>query len=372
VFRLAKSKRKRDLSERFLRADRRLLLQNFVDVMARELPHLLQQLADAQTTHGALSLLCPIDFKVITKPPCGRDLTSPEQYDTRLDPPKVSRIDVDLRPIKSSSYDLACCTNDMRLVSYNILDGGEGRADPLAEVIEAQRPDIVSLIEADFPWALERIAHRLKTDYIHAPGKKGSVALLSRWPITESINHGLLRPKLTKSMLEAKVAGPDGRTLVFGALHFHAHALEKDEQVREAEVAEVLDVFAKYRQFNTPHVLMGDFNSNSPVQRIDPNAVKESTREEWQKNGGQIPRRVIQKLLGAGYIDTLHAVDAEKAATIGTFSTQHPGQRVDFIFSWGVDRSKLKSAWVEQDRLAKYASDHFPIGAEIEDDWATR
>src|SRR3954469_4201024 len=136
----------------------------------------------------------------------------------------------------------------MRLFSYNILDGGEGRADPLAEVIEAQRPDIVALIEADFPWALERIAARLKMDFIHAPGKKGSVALLSRWPITESVNYGLLRPKLTKCLLEAKVAGPDGRTLIFGVLHFHAHALDKDEQVREAEVAELLEVFAKYRQ----------------------------------------------------------------------------------------------------------------------------
>ena len=36
----------------------------------------------------------------------------------------------------------------MRIVRYNILDGGEGRADPLAEVIEAQRPDLVALVEA--------------------------------------------------------------------------------------------------------------------------------------------------------------------------------------------------------------------------------
>src|SRR5438046_3331481 len=135
----------------------------------------------------------------------------------------------------------------MRLVSYNILDGGEGRADPLAEVIEAQRRDIVALVEADFMWALERIAARLKMDFIHAPGKKSSVALLSRWPITASVNHGLLRPKLTKAMLEAEVATPDGPR-IFGVLHFHAHALESDEKVREGELGEVLDVFARYRK----------------------------------------------------------------------------------------------------------------------------
>ena len=46
----------------------------------------------------------------------------------------------------------------MRIVSYNIYNGGEGRADPLAEVIEAQRPDVVALLEADDPATLQHIA----------------------------------------------------------------------------------------------------------------------------------------------------------------------------------------------------------------------
>ncbi len=31
----------------------------------------------------------------------------------------------------------------------------------------------------------------------------------------------------------------------------------------------------------------------------------------------------------------------------------------------GLAPGRLKTAWVEQDRLAKYASDHFPIGLEL-------
>ena len=254
----------------------------------------------------------------------------------------------------------------MRLVSYNILDGGEGRADPLAEVIEAQRPDVIALIESDFMWALERIANRFKMDFIHAPGKKGSVALLSRWPIVETINHGPLREGLTRCLLQAKVVEPTGREWTFGVLHFHPHASDLDEKIREGELAEVLDVFAKHRADNIPHILMGDFNSNSPVQQINPMHCKESTHNDWTENGGKLPRRVIQKLLDAGYVDTLAAVDPQKAATMGTFSTQYPGQRVDYILTWGVNRSKIKSATIEQDRLAKYASDHFPVTAEIE------
>jgi endonuclease/exonuclease/phosphatase family metal-dependent hydrolase len=70
-------------------------------------------------------------------------------------------------------------------------------------------------------------------------------------------------------------------------------------------------------------------------------------------------------MLDSGYVDTLHAVRADYATTHGTFSTQQPGQRVDYIFTHGLKKSRLKDAWIEYDRLAKYASDHFPVGAEI-------
>src|SRR3954447_2035020 len=99
----------------------------------------------------------------------------------------------------------------MRVVSYNILDGGEGRADPLAEVIEANRPDVVALVEATDLSVVERIANRLKFDFVQAPGRKQSSALLTRYTIRESINHALLRPGLSKSLLEATIVDEGGR-----------------------------------------------------------------------------------------------------------------------------------------------------------------
>ena len=68
----------------------------------------------------------------------------------------------------------------MRVVSYNILDGGEGRADPLAEVIIAQKPDIVALVECDNVDVLNRIASRLSMDFAPAQGRKHATAILSR------------------------------------------------------------------------------------------------------------------------------------------------------------------------------------------------
>src|SRR5918995_1394205 len=135
----------------------------------------------------------------------------------------------------------------MRILTYNILDGGEGRADPLAEVIEAQRADVVALVEADDLTVIERIARRLKMDYVHAPGRKQASALLTRFSIRDSINHALLRDGLSKSLLEATVIDDGGDAWSFGVVHLHHYALESDEAEREREIAVLLDIFAPHR-----------------------------------------------------------------------------------------------------------------------------
>lgn len=256
----------------------------------------------------------------------------------------------------------------MRLVSYNILDGGEGRADPLAEVILAQRPDIVVLVEADDPTVVERVAHRTGMDFIRATGGKKGSAILSRWTISQSADHAsILQPREhLKSLLEATIIEPSGREWIIGAVHLTARATESAEQQREKETALLLERFWRYRDMNRPHILAGDFNANAPYQQIDPEKCKPATKEAWEANGGTIPRRVVQTLLNAGYVDSLHAFDEPQSQTAGSFSTQHPGQRVDYIFTHSIAATKIKQAWIEQDRLAKYASDHFPVGVEIE------
>lgn len=255
----------------------------------------------------------------------------------------------------------------MRLLSYNILDGGEGRADPLAEVVLAQRADIVAVVEADDAAVQRRIASRLNMDFVAGESKKHMAAIYSGWRIVESINHAALHRSLVGSCLEAKVIDPNGREWEIGVVHMPAGATEADESVRERELSTVLEIFAIHRREKRRHLLVGDFNSNAPVQNIKPEQCNPRIREEWNQNGGHIPRRVVQAILNAGYVDTLDATNPAQAAQQGTFSTQFPGQRVDYIFGFGFEKSQLRSAWIEQDRLAKYASDHFPVGVEIVD-----
>jgi endonuclease/exonuclease/phosphatase family metal-dependent hydrolase len=253
----------------------------------------------------------------------------------------------------------------MRIVSYNILEGGTGRADPIAEVILAQRSDIVCLVETQDPAVVERIASRLDMDFFRAGDERQSATILSRWTIRETIDHAARFDEISKSLLEATIVEPGGREWVMGVVHLHAGAYEDDERKRERELAVILEQFGRHRRASRPHLLAGDFNSNAPYQRIDPAKCKPSTRKAWEANGGQIPRRVVQRLLDAGYTDTLRAADEQSGATDVSFTTLHPGERVDYVFAFGFDQRAVSSAWIENDRLAKYASDHFPVGAEM-------
>lgn len=262
----------------------------------------------------------------------------------------------------------------MNLLSYNILDGGTSgrgtrdgpeRERLLWRVIPAA-VDVVALVEADDAGFVERLAGRLNMDFIHARGNSHAAALLSRLPILRTVNHARLRPELEKSLLEATVLDPELGELAIGVVHLHARAYEADEDVRERELDVVLDAFAGHRRRNAPHLLCGDFNANAPYQRIDPARCKPKTRAAWEAQGGSLPRRVVQRLLDAGYVDTLHQFDREAAETQGTFSTEFCGQRVDYVFAFGIEPACITDAGIVSSSHAREASDHFPVFVEIE------
>lgn len=280
----------------------------------------------------------------------------------------------------------------MRIVSYNILEGGIGRADPIAEVLLAQRADVIGLVEADDPAMLDRIAWRLGFDCIAGEGRKGrTAAILTRGRILESINHAarLLnagrqpgvadggeaetrrataarrasRAAPPRSFLEATVE-VDQRELTLAVVHTSAKASRRRERRRQRQIASVLEVLADRRAAGTAHVLIGDFNATAPVQELVRERIPPKNRKYFDRYG-DLPRAAIRSVLEAGYLDSLAEHDPAAARTAGTFTTLEPGQRVDYIFTFGLGRRQIASAWIETDRLATYASDHYPIGAQI-------
>lgn len=253
----------------------------------------------------------------------------------------------------------------MRITSYNILDGGTGRLDELAAVLERQRPDIVGLVEAEDADLVQALARRLEMDFIVSAGRKHASALLSRFTIEQTINHAVISERFSRSALEAAVVVPAMGTVPIAVVHLHSRAFEADERVREKEVAALLDVMAGHRERGVSHLLCGDFNADPPTQKIDLEKAKKKTREAFEANGGFIPRRSIQRLLDAGYIDTLRAARGDAADVMTSFTTDRPGQRVDHIFAWGIQLQHVRDAWIDQGELTEKASDHFPVGAEL-------
>ena len=250
-------------------------------------------------------------------------------------------------------------TSTFRVTTYNILDGGIGRADPIAEVLLAQRPDVVCLVEADDAEVRDRIAWRLGFDQIAATGRQGRTScLMTRGTILSSAN--LANKKSPRSLLACEVE-LDGFELGVAVAHFTGRASEERETEREREAASLLEAATAWRQKGVPHVLAGDFNSTAPDQKIDASRLPPKVLPHYEANGRSIPRRVIAKLLDAGYADAL-AVRNSDANTTATFTTRCPGMRLDYILTRGFD---VVAAAVEHDRLAKAASDHFPVTAEL-------
>jgi endonuclease/exonuclease/phosphatase family metal-dependent hydrolase len=62
----------------------------------------------------------------------------------------------------------------------------------------------------------------------------------------------------------------------------------------------------------------------------------------------------------------MYHCDPEAACTLGSFTTQHPGQRIDYVLAHSIEPDRIASAWIERNELAQAASDHFPVGVCIE------
>jgi len=257
----------------------------------------------------------------------------------------------------------------MRIMVYNILDGGTGRIDPIAEVIRAVDPDCVVVpeaVDAGDRAEFEKLAQRLGMDHFIAQSSRNAndaVGLLSRLKIVEATNLSPLDDRFTRAALRA-VVREGGRD--FGIIGVHLHSGERltDEAIRVAEIPAVLAAAQDWRSAGFPHVLAGDFNATSPQQIVDVPKLREKTRERIRDQNNIVSREAIRSVLTRGYVDS-HAIGRTPAEFGCSFTTSHPALRVDYVFvppelEAGVQRSEVVTH-----PLGKFASDHYPIVCEI-------
>ncbi|MHB0948470.1 MAG: endonuclease/exonuclease/phosphatase family protein [Gemmatimonadaceae bacterium] len=243
----------------------------------------------------------------------------------------------------------------MRLLSYNIKDGGRGREAAIAAVLRAVRPDLVLLQEASDPDAVARIAG--ESGMSHWGARRGhSNGFLSRIPLAD---HSWFTARGTRhSFLEVVLA--DGRTRCFG-LHLRAWFSKWVERQRVVEIRALLDAI---RSHDTGlHVVAGDFNALAPGAALDMSRMPGWIRGMISLSGGDIARTTIQAMADARYVDAWRAVhDGDEGLT---FPTWDPQVRLDYVFVPARARDRIAAVEIVRDGAAREASDHFPLLVEL-------
>lgn len=224
----------------------------------------------------------------------------------------------------------------MRLVTWNIWNGGGDRIEAIQRVLREQNADAVALQEANDRDAVERLASSLQMQAVYGEANSEfAVAWLSRLSITRSANHRL--PVLEKTLLEVEVAG---RRLF--ATHLSAGRTLAHEPRRIAEAEAIVA-----RLGAGGDVLVGDFNAVHPRDEIGSPPPDEELEH--------VSRRPIELLLEAGLVDSFRELHPDDPGW--TYVAWQPWARLDYVLT----RERPSSC----DVVESDASDHFALVADI-------
>jgi exodeoxyribonuclease-3 len=245
-----------------------------------------------------------------------------------------------------------------RLLTYNILRGGHGRIELIAEVINACAPDLVLLQEATDPANVERLAEATGMAEWRAFHKQ-SLGFLSRRPVAFC---GWVRPRISRHAFVEIV--PAGDKLRLFGVHLSAVHAAWTERRRVLELRALLRSVARHK--HGFHVLAGDFNTLAPGDSFDLAQLPLRMRPLVWLSGGRIRWRTIQTILDAGYLDGFRFKHPAEPGM--TLPTSKPHVRLDYVFVPRHESARLISCEVVRHPAAVAASDHYPVMADLQVD----
>lgn len=239
----------------------------------------------------------------------------------------------------------------IRVMTYNIHGcvGGDKKLDVgrIAAVIAREEPDVVALQELDVGRARSQrvdqaaaIAERLGMNHhfnqaFRVADEQYGDAILSALPMRLVKSGPLPRPpRLTalemRGALWVAVDAPDGGELQVICTHLGLLPQEHKLQV----AALMGEEWTGHGDFKDPAILIGDFNATS--------------------------RYAAYKRLSGAFNDlqTGHGV-----GTAPTFPARHPVIRIDHLFA--TPSVRCLDVWTPNGLLARAASDHLPLVADI-------
>jgi endonuclease/exonuclease/phosphatase family metal-dependent hydrolase len=243
-----------------------------------------------------------------------------------------------------------------RLLTYNIQRGGAGRADAIARIIAACRPDVVILQEATRPDIVRSLAEQ--TGMRDAGSfTRQSLGYLSRAPVAHAEWH---RPRLSRHAFIEIV--PEGAAIRIFGVHLSAVHAAWTERRRLFELRALLASIAKHQ--HGFHVLAGDFNTLAPGEDLDLRRLPPRLRPLVWLSGGRIKWRTIHTIVEAGYIDAFRACHPQDPGM--TMPSSDPHVRLDYVFVPAPFRDRITTIDVVRDPAAADASDHLPVVADLE------
>ncbi len=262
----------------------------------------------------------------------------------------------------------------IRLLTYNILQGGRGREAELLKIIQTQRPDLVILQELNSPALLEKLAKVLGMNFFYAPantqlivqGRKlrlggRNLGLLSRFPVSKAASY---RPfPIRRTMLEAVIEFAPGQTLALYGVHLKANLGLAAEAWRCWEIGSIL---RRIEQSPVQACLVaGDFNTLGPSDRVLAEKFPLIMKIGLALRFGKTPRWAIPRLLRSGFLDCYRSLHPTEDGF--TLPTPAPNTRLDYIFASPAMQPALRKCEVIQNPPEVHrASDHYPLLADFE------
>ena len=249
----------------------------------------------------------------------------------------------------------------LRILSYNILWGGEDRLPLIARVIQLQQPDVVALLEANSRPKAEALSQQLGMSLIFGNANSAfHVAWLSRLPILQTENYRL--PVFAKTLLKIEIPWESSSMALF-ATHLQSGRDQKREEHRAVEMQAILNILQPLG--NQPHVLVGDMNALHPTDHtnVAMNPHIEPGEKEEHPQEPPFPRQSIPLLLKAGYVDCYRMLHPTTPGY--TYKLPTPGLRLDYIFAPPPFAQRLQACDIVTAGEAVIASDHFPVWAEF-------
>ena len=255
-------------------------------------------------------------------------------------------------------------TENLRVMAYNILFGGETSGQDRTGLIAAQvndaQPDLLALCEC---WGFLENGGARRDAFCEAVGMHGEfvtapsgnhVGLLYRPPWKPATTSVVAAP-MFHGLVTMRVTGAGGHAITIHATHFNPYA--SLHRLMEAQI-----VFSRTRP-GEPTIVMGDFNSLPPGYREDL-PVRRLLDERLQPD-----TQVGRYFKEAGFVD-VHASHGVTAPTYPTLLESKPddflgGVRLDYIMASRDLARACASAGVLDSPAAQMASDHLPVVADF-------